>query len=78
MNHKYDRIEIIVKNRFSVSDNLELMTPKGNISFNLSDMVDKKGNSVDVAPGDGHIVYIVLPEEFKNIDCSYGLLMRCV
>lgn len=78
VNHKYDRIEIIVKNRFSVSDNLELMTPKGNISFNLSDMVDKKGNSVDVAPGDGHIVYIVLPEEFKNIDCSYGLLMRCV
>lgn len=67
----YVRIE--VKNRFLVGDSLELMTPKGNISFVLEHMRDLKGNSIDNAKGSGHIVEIPLPQD---IDIAYALLIR--
>lgn len=38
-----DYIKIDVKNRFVVGDSLELMTPKGNISFTLTEIKDRKG-----------------------------------
>lgn len=75
-NFKYDKLEIIVKNKFSIGDKLELMAPNGNIIFELKDMVDKKGQAIQVAPGDGHIVYISLPEAIK--DTKYNLLMRFI
>ncbi|MEQ2027186.1 tRNA 5-hydroxyuridine modification protein YegQ [Xenorhabdus szentirmaii] len=65
--------EVTVKNKFLVGDHLELMTPSGNINFRLESMVNKKGQTIDTAPGDGHIVYLPIPEE---IELEYALLVR--
>ncbi|WP_237385143.1 prephenate-dependent tRNA uridine(34) hydroxylase TrhP [Xenorhabdus sp. Sc-CR9] len=65
--------EVIVKNKFLVGDSLELMTPSGNINFTLKSMINKKGQVIDIAPGDGHIVYLPFPEE---IELKYALLIR--
>ena len=66
-------IKIDVKNRFVVGDSLELMTPQGNIQFVLSEILDKKGNSIPDAKGSGHIVDIPIP---ADIDMKYALLIR--
>lgn len=42
-------IKIDVKNRFDVGDALELMTPQGNISFVLSEILDNKGQQIESA-----------------------------
>lgn len=68
-----DLAEIAVKNKFLLGDEVELMTPKGNIQFTISELKDKKGNNINVAPGDGHIVYLPVP---KDINLEYALLMR--
>ncbi|MDF7671534.1 tRNA 5-hydroxyuridine modification protein YegQ [Orbaceae bacterium ESL0721] len=65
--------EVIVKNKFSVGDSVEMMTPKGNINFTIERMINKKGQPVPAGLGDGHIVYIPVPEE---VDLAYALLMR--
>lgn len=62
-----------VKNKFSKGDNLELMTPAGNINFDLQSMENIKYQPTEVAPGNGHFVWIPVPEE---IDLSFALLMR--
>ena len=55
---------IDVKNRFVVGDEIELMTPKGNIPFKLEHIESaKKGETMEIAPGSGHIVKIPLPSE---------------
>jgi len=66
---------IEVKNKFSVGDSLELMTPQGNLSFTLKQMENRKGLSVDVAPGSGHHMKIILPEVIQTLS-EYSLLMR--
>ncbi|QUX91275.1 U32 family peptidase [Marinomonas sp. A3A] len=68
-----DSLTIEVKNRFSVGDSLELMTPKGNVTFALSELNDKQGRPIDVAKGSGHVVSIPCPQ---GIDASMGILMR--
>lgn len=65
--------EVLVKNKFSRGDSLELMTPQGNIQFTLDELRDKQNQPSEVAPGNGHTVYIPLPAE---IDLAYALLMR--
>ncbi|UBX48787.1 tRNA 5-hydroxyuridine modification protein YegQ [Providencia alcalifaciens] len=65
--------EVDVKNKFSVGDSLELMTPSGNIVFTLDALTNRKGESVDVAPGNGHVVYLPIPED---VDVNFGLLIR--
>ena len=55
--------EVLVKNRFGVGDEIELITPAGNHMFTLENMEDNKGNSMDVAPGSGYQVRIRLPAE---------------
>jgi len=66
-------IKIDVKNRFVVGDTLELMTPQGNIQFVLTEILDKKGNSIPDAKGSGHIVDIPIP---ADVDMRYALLIR--
>ncbi|WP_010325055.1 tRNA 5-hydroxyuridine modification protein YegQ [Marinobacterium stanieri] len=66
-------IEIDVKNRFELGDTLELMTPAGNKRFKLQEMLNKKGQPTEVAPGSGHRVSI--PVDFDT-DMTYALLMR--
>jgi len=67
--------EVLVRNRFYVDDNLELMTPAGNLHFDLACLQNAKGEAIGVAPGDGHTVYIRIPEA---LDLRFGLLMRDV
>ena len=66
-------VEVEVKNKFCVGDNLELMTPKGNIIFTLEQMENRKSQSIDDAKGNGHFVFIPMPED---LDLNYALLMR--
>ncbi len=66
---------IDVKNRFAVGDSLELMTPSGNLTFQLTAMENRKGQPVDVAPGSGHMMRIPLPEN-TPASLEYALLMR--
>jgi len=54
-------MEIDVKNRFSIGDKLECVHPSGNHVFTLTHMENKKGETVTVAPGSGHRVWINLP-----------------
>lgn len=68
-----DWIEIEVKNRFAIGDQLELMTPQGNHSFVLETLQDRNGNAIEVAPGNGHRVRIPRP---PLADLQYALLMR--
>ncbi|HEC8322513.1 tRNA 5-hydroxyuridine modification protein YegQ [Providencia huaxiensis] len=65
--------EVDVKNKFSVGDSLEMMTPAGNIVFTLDALVNRKGEAIDVAPGNGHVVYLPIPED---VDVNFGLLIR--
>jgi len=71
--HENGLVEIDVKNKFCIGHSLVLMTPKGNISFNLNHMENKKGESIDDAKGSGHIVKIPLPED---IDLDKAILLR--
>jgi len=66
-------LEIDVRNRFLKGDTLELMTPQGNHKFKLDEMINKKGQSADVAPGSGHVMRIPMNLE---ADPTYALLMR--
>ncbi|MGP1924910.1 MAG: prephenate-dependent tRNA uridine(34) hydroxylase TrhP [Arsenophonus sp. NEOnobi-MAG3] len=65
--------EVDVKNKFSLGDNLELMTPAGNIQFTLTELFDKKKLPIQVAPGNGYKVYLSIPE---NVDLQFALLIR--
>jgi putative protease len=67
--------EVKVKNRFAVGNHLELMTPAGNFHFDLATLHNAKGEAIEVAPGDGHTVYLPIPAE---MDLRFGLLMRDV
>ncbi|WP_185057912.1 U32 family peptidase C-terminal domain-containing protein, partial [Pseudomonas fluorescens] len=71
-----DRLaEVKVKNRFGLGDHMELMTPKGNFHFDLHQLQSAKGEAIEVAPGDGHTVYLPIPDA---VDLKFGLLMRDV
>ncbi|MGV6476309.1 prephenate-dependent tRNA uridine(34) hydroxylase TrhP [Azotobacter vinelandii] len=65
--------EVQVKNRFALGDRLELMTPRGNLNFRLEALENKRGERAEVAPGDGHTLYLPVPE---GVDLGHALLMR--
>ncbi|OBT06653.1 U32 family peptidase [Vibrio sp. UCD-FRSSP16_10] len=65
--------EVEVKNKFLVGDSLELMTPLGNVVFNLEVMENRKSESIEDAKGNGHFVFIPVPED---MNLEFGLLMR--
>lgn len=70
-------LEIDVKNHFETGDLMELVTPSGNVSFELTEMTTQNGQSTDVAAGSGHIVKISVPEEVdvQTIN-EFALLVR--
>lgn len=57
-----------VKNRFTQNDNLLLLTPQGNYHFSAQHIINKHGQSVEVAPGSGHVVSLKLPFEVNATD----------
>ncbi len=65
--------EVEVKNKFLVGDSLELMTPNGNVIFKLELMENRKSQAVEDAKGNGHFVFIPVPED---MDLDFALLMR--
>lgn len=67
-------VVIDVKNRFKIGDKLEWMTPSGNQDFTLTQMSSINGMSVNVAPGSGHKVNIVLPKGTRFE--GFGILLR--
>lgn len=66
---------IDVKNKFSVGDQLEIMTPTGNTTMPLTQMQSLKGEELVVAPGSGYQVKIVAPE---GLDADCAILSRCL
>jgi putative protease len=72
-NRKDGWAEIDVKNKFSVGDSVEMMTPQGNVQFTLEALRNKKGQPTDVAPGNGHFVYVALPED---VSLEFAILLR--
>lgn len=71
-----NRMTINVKNRFEKGDTLELITPKGNATFDLASIENKRGESVNAAPGNGHVVSVPLPDDVQLEQADYSLLMR--
>jgi putative protease len=59
-------VEVEVKNRFSIGDRLEVIHPSGNWEFALDRMENKEGISLQVAPGNGHRVWIPLATEWQG------------
>ncbi len=58
------RLSLTVKNRICLDDDLVLLTPAGNIPFQLRDMFRLGGTeAIEVAPGSGYRVDILLPGE---------------
>lgn len=51
-------LKIDVKNRFAQGDRLEMVSPDGNRTFKVEQLLDKEFNQTDVAPGSGHQVYM--------------------
>lgn len=65
--------EVAVKNKFLLGDEVEMMTPSGNISFKINKIRNRKGQEIEAALGDGHFVFLEVPED---IELNYALLMR--
>lgn len=65
--------EVAVKNKFLLGDEVEMMTPKGNVVFQINRMLNRKNELVEAGLGDGHFVYLDVPE---NVELDYALLMR--
>ena len=49
------------------------MTPRGNYHFDLYQLRSSANLPIEVAPGDGHTVYLPIPDQ---VDLGYALLMR--
>ena len=68
------RILVDIKNKISVGDEMELLTANGNHQFTLKTMEDRRGNSVDCAPGSGHQVWVDVDDSIDEV--NLGLLCK--
>ena len=66
---------IEVKNRFSVNDKLEIMTPQGNTEIHLDCLYSQFGESLVVAPGSGYTVKI---PAIAGYSPDMAMLLRCI
>ncbi|SHM08173.1 tRNA 5-hydroxyuridine modification protein YegQ [Vreelandella subglaciescola] len=65
-------LTIDVKNKFAPGDQLELITPSGNLTFSISVMENRNGVAMEYAPGSGHIVRIPRPPQTPSaLEHSY-------
>ncbi|MFY0640261.1 MAG: tRNA 5-hydroxyuridine modification protein YegQ [Bermanella sp.] len=69
-----DYLTIDVKNHFKEGDHVELMSPSGNMRYQLKGILDTKQQPREIAQGSGVKVLIPKPEGY--IDNPYTLLMR--
>ncbi|STY90926.1 tRNA 5-hydroxyuridine modification protein YegQ [Moraxella bovis] len=74
-----EKLTLTVKNKLSRGDEIEIMTPQGNLIYTLDKLWDKKGNEIDSALGSGWICQINNP--FKKMDkeiLKFALVMKKV
>jgi putative protease len=55
-------MEVLVKNRFETGDTVEIVLPDGNSRQTVTRMENAAGETITVAPGDPHHVWIDLPQ----------------
>lgn len=72
--NRENRILVDIKNKITVGDEVELLTSEGNYSFVLESMSDRRGNSMQCAPGSGHQVWIPVDSNIREVNS--GLLCR--
>ena len=58
--------QVEVKNRFAVGDRIEVIHPSGNFEITLARIENADGAPIEVAPGNGHEVWIPLPQELPG------------
>jgi putative protease len=68
-------LKVLVKNQFSVGDTLEVMLPTGNHITKLDAIESTEGNSIQRAPGSGHVVCIPATIQDAN-QLEHGYLIR--
>ncbi|HMU67334.1 MAG TPA: tRNA 5-hydroxyuridine modification protein YegQ [Cellvibrionaceae bacterium] len=66
-------LQIDVKNRFTQQDQLLLLTPEGNYRFNPEAIINKQGDTIEVAPGSGHIVRLMVPH---SVNGEHAMLVK--
>lgn len=64
-----------VKNKFSVGDTIEMMSPAGNQVFVLEELHNGQGEAMTCAPGSGHLVRVKAPADVLP---EFGLLMKAL
>ena len=70
-------LEIDVKNKFCIGDTLEVMSPEGNATLVLAEILDKHDKPVEAALGSGWIVKIPNPFIETNFEVlRFALIMR--
>ncbi len=65
-------LDLEIKNKVKLGDQVELMLPQGSHRFVLEQMQDQKGNPIEIAPGSGYRVRIPAP---VTGDATFGLLL---
>jgi putative protease len=72
-------LTVDVKNHFETGDQMELVTPAGNLTFELEELIGRDGNHADTAPGSGHVVKIPLPAGADPATINeFALLVRYI
>lgn len=72
--HNSDWVFVDVKNKFSVGDEMMLMTPAGNTRFICSDIHTEQDEPLVSALGSGHKVFVKLP---LAVNPHNAMLVRC-
>lgn len=75
-NSQTGKIEVNVRNRFSIGDKIEIMLPSGSRFITLNNMQDQHGNEMETAKGSGYIAHIHLDEKLSDEDQKYAMLIR--
>lgn len=74
-----DFLTLEIKNKLMVGDDIEIMTPKGNLTYTLTKMWDKKGNAINGALGSGWIAKITNPfSDISYDELKFALVMKSV
>ncbi|MBE9568527.1 MAG: tRNA 5-hydroxyuridine modification protein YegQ [Proteobacteria bacterium] len=68
--------EILVKNKMSVGDRLEIVAPGGNVDITVETMESLRGETMQQAPGGGYEIKIPLP--VSDTDYERALLARYI
>lgn len=66
--------EVAVRNRFELNDKIEILTTKGSTVITLDNLMNKKRENIEIAPGDGHVVYFKSP--LDNTEADKAIIVR--